>query len=488
MERAVMRWLVPLLLLPNLALAAGRTPYGGEVVAYIWGASLSRAPANLQTFADATVQGALFEGLYAIDAQGRVVPKLASALPTISGRRALIPLRAGVKLHDGRLLTASMIASALEALAAQDSTSKHIVLPIEGAREGGPLRIAPSAQGDALEVSLAVPYPELARLWASPRARIAVGKAEKVGKAAVGTGPFRLGPEPRPNATVLLPFLGHREGRPFLDRVELRQHASRFGAFSIFRKRKASLVFSVPDTRRRPKGLLRWGPHPKTLLILSIGRGLADRSKDPAALRRAIDAVLNRRLLAQRYLGAGARPVRTLALKDQANPSDNGQAKREPLTAKLLISKDARELPGFAMTVQTKLIRAGVQATIEKRSARYIAERRRTGDYELLIDSILPDEVSNAPIDQLHALMSIAAAYGRADAISDTALSRAADPSFDLKAIAELERALRERLMLIPIADRPPSIAVRDDLRRATPSTSGSLELQGAYQQPGSKK
>ncbi len=480
MERAMMRWLVPLLLLPNLAVAAGRTPYGGEVVAYIWGASLSRAPANLQTFADATVQGALFEGLYAIDAQGRVVPELASALPTISGRRALIPLRAGVKLHDGRPLTASMIASALESLAAQDSTSKHIVLPIEGARDGGPLRIAPSAQGDALEVSLAVPYPELARLWASPRARIALGE--------VGTGPFRLGPEPRPNATVLLPFLGHRDGRPFLDRVELRQHASRFGAFSIFRKRKASLVFSVPDTRRRPKGLLRWGPHPKTLLILSIGRGLVDRSKDPAALRRAIDAVLNRRLLAQRYLGAGARPVRALAVKDLANPSDSGQAKREPLTAKLLISKDARELPGFAMTVQTKLIRAGVQATIEKRSAQYIAERRRTGDYELLIDSILPDEVSNAPIDQLHALMSIAAAYGRADAISDTALSRAADPSFDHKAIAELERSLRERLMLIPIADRPPSIAVRDDLRRAMPSTSGSLELQGAYQQPGSKK
>ena len=61
--------------------SAPRTPFGGELIAYVWGRPIAIDPIHLATAADATVQRALFEPLYAIDGSGRVVPDLALELP-----------------------------------------------------------------------------------------------------------------------------------------------------------------------------------------------------------------------------------------------------------------------------------------------------------------------------------------------------------------------------------------------------------------------
>ena len=66
---------------------------------------VSLDPAKASRIGEQQLLSALGDPLYAISAEGRVEPRLASGLPQLSadGLRARIPLRRGVRFHDGKI-------------------------------------------------------------------------------------------------------------------------------------------------------------------------------------------------------------------------------------------------------------------------------------------------------------------------------------------------------------------------------------------------
>src|SRR5439155_3882071 len=97
---------------------------------------------------------------------------------------------------------------------------------------------------DALTLTLAAPYPEAARLLASPRAGIAVAR----GGALAGTGPFMAAPQGGGSSElVLAPFVLHRAGRPFLDTLRFTAVPSAFGAKERLERGEASVALGPFD-------------------------------------------------------------------------------------------------------------------------------------------------------------------------------------------------------------------------------------------------
>src|SRR5947209_13115321 len=88
-----------------LAVAAPRTPYGGNALAYVWGMPIEIDPREGSTFCDVTVAGAIYESLYSIDAKGELVPMLARDLPRLENDQLIVPLKEGLFFHDGRPVT-----------------------------------------------------------------------------------------------------------------------------------------------------------------------------------------------------------------------------------------------------------------------------------------------------------------------------------------------------------------------------------------------
>jgi peptide/nickel transport system substrate-binding protein len=72
-------------------------------------------PAQATTVSGLLLLSALGDPLYAINAGGKIEPRLATALPSLSadGLRAEIPLRQGVRFHDGSSFDAEAMAFSL---------------------------------------------------------------------------------------------------------------------------------------------------------------------------------------------------------------------------------------------------------------------------------------------------------------------------------------------------------------------------------------
>lgn len=465
------------LLLPGIAEAAPRTPYGGAVVGYVWGRPIATRPEDLATPADATVQRCLYEPLYRIDEAGALVPNLAAALPEMDETTVKVQLRPDLIAHDGTPVDARQVASWLNGLLRPDSRAAFVLLPVAGARArlaGAGTPVGIQAVGPTtLLFDLAYPHPRFGRLLASAHAGIGVS-------SGAGTGPFQLG-DPGPKGGVtLLPFTGHYVGRPFLARVELRPLASRFGATAIIRRERAGLVFGVPDTSRiDDQHLLPW---PKEahheVLVLSAGDRL---DGDRRALVAALDGALNRRRLARRYLDQNATATETF-LGIAEHPLPGGSPGRSR-SATLLVAKEARAGQRFAERVQLDLHRAGVTAVIDRVSSETLERRRRSRDYELMLDVVLPDGPGGTdPVDRLHGLLSIGASYGRADFVSAETLERffSGDRKLQERLLPEIEQTLRAEGVL-PIAARPPAVSVLADLRRLDVRPAGALDLADVF-------
>ncbi len=456
------------------ASAAPRKPYGGDARVYVFGRAISVAPENLAGPADATVQGLVYERLYALDARGDLVPVLASGPPTVEGIVVKIPVRARVSLHDGRPLTAAMVAEALARHAAPDARSSYVAaLAVDG--RGEPRM---RAVGDTVEIRLTTPHRDFARLLASPHAAIDVPAVGRAGR--IGSGPFEFASRTARGVYLFEPFTAYRDGRPFLDRVEVRPHASRFGAAALTKNEGTTLVFGVPDAAGRDAPTVEVkGPAkpPSETLVLAVGPNVADA----ATLTAVIDGALNRERLARRFLGADARPTRTLldGVEPEPGPTTSPSASR---SLSMLVSRDSRAGHRFAERVQFELLRAGITARLERVTPERLESRRRSQDFELLIDTLTtPIPESPYPADALHALWSFASAMGRPDVIRAADVERFERAQVPEEVVEALEPVFREALRIVPIARRTPSIARTDDLRGVTSRPSGAMDLADAH-------
>jgi len=104
------------LLLALPLLAGCQPPRGGDSLVVATKSRIdSLDPVQASRIGVMQVLSGLGDPLYAIDASGRIEPRLATALPLLSpdGRRARIPLRQGVLFHDGTRFDAEAMAFSL---------------------------------------------------------------------------------------------------------------------------------------------------------------------------------------------------------------------------------------------------------------------------------------------------------------------------------------------------------------------------------------
>lgn len=494
------------LLATHVAAAAPRTPYGGTVIAFAWGAPLAIDPRAWRTAADLSLARAVFEPLYGIDEKGELLPVLARGLPEIRGKQVIVPLHEGLVFHDGRPVTAAAVAAWLETLAEPESRAAHVLLAVKGAREklagDGTSRLAIQARSEDLSLvfELAQPYAEFPRLLASPHAAIAAPRAagegasdrtETRGASMFGTGPYMFssaGKASNEEIISLSPFLGHRSGRPFIDALIVRESVSRFGTVSQLKRGDAVVVFGVPDVKAaKHHEIVPWSRArlPLELVVLSIGRKREGLRSERAY--SALSTALNRSTLARRFLGAGAEPISTLfgELKERELSGDTPPLRTE---ATLIASKEDHAARRIAERVQLDLLRAGVTVVIEWVPPRTLDARRRDRRYDLMLDSMYP-EWPGGPlaIDRFHELLSLTAPAGLPDSIISAeelgAFVRASEAE-RLATLGDLERTLRVRAGLIPIAAQVPVIAVRSDLHDFVLAPFGQLELADAFLAP----
>ena len=152
---------VPLLLV-LLAPLSGCQPPRGEGTLII--ASRSRIdsldPAKASRVGQLQVLSALGDPLYAILSDGRLEPRLATALPRLSadGLRARIPLRRGVLFHDGTRFDAEAMAFSLRRFLAIGTLGYQLSDRVAAVRVSGPHEI---------ELVLKRPFSPLPRLLSS---------------------------------------------------------------------------------------------------------------------------------------------------------------------------------------------------------------------------------------------------------------------------------------------------------------------------------
>ena len=160
---------------------------------------------------EADLGHALYDGLYAFGPQRAPVPVLAAGPPRWTDAGIRVPLRVGLRRHDGRTLTARDVAAALRRV--------H-------ARPAGLWLVGLSAEDDAIAAlgddALLLRFPRrmspraVAYVLAAAPLVLAFGPSERV-----GTGPFRArlqGPE-----LVLRGYRHAARGAPYLDRIVLRR-------------------------------------------------------------------------------------------------------------------------------------------------------------------------------------------------------------------------------------------------------------------------
>ncbi len=461
-----------------LAVAAPRLPYGGEVAVVTWGAAAVIDPAWAGRAADRSAASMVFEPLYRVHPNGAVSGVLAAELPRFEGLVARIPLRPNTVTHDGRPLTASMVAAALSQLGDGRSAAAHVLLPIAGgvARLNGDAGSDVGIRGNdathTIEIRLAVAYPELSRLLASPRAAIVVRRDRRL----VGTGPFAI--DAGASSVRLVPHLRHRGGRPFLDRVVLRVAPTVFAARARLRRERAAIAFDLPEVRG---GVKIAGPLPESLVVLAVGR----RNPELAApaVTEAIDAAINRRVLARRYL-RGDRTAAATLLGDPITSSRAPPAAPSRLRVELLVASDRPPGLRFAERLQLDLHRAGISAVIEQVDAPELDRRRRSGDYELILDTV-PLEAAPVrdPTDSAHRLAALAATWGAPTVVgpSELAAMTTGRGSQRRRSIRRMEREVRRRTGLIPIAVVRSPVWQKAALTGVRLSGDGGLGLANAF-------
>jgi peptide/nickel transport system substrate-binding protein len=303
--------LAALLLLPALAACQPRRPEGVLIVA-----TKSRIdsldPAAASRIGIMQVLSALGDPLYAISADGRIEPRLATALPQLSadGLKARIPLRQGVLFHDGTPFNAEAMVFTLRRFLAIGTLGYQLGDRVRTVRATGPYE---------LELELKQPFSPLPRLLSaifltpiSPTAYRS-HRDKFLAERFVGTGPYRLSFF-SPQQQRLSPWPRYWGSRPRNGGLSLVTLSNSTALFGALRSGEVDLLLSSGleiDHQRAlhgdaQAGRLREAVGPALEIgFLSL---LSDQPPlNSLVLRQAIAHSLDRRTLSER-VSLGIRP------------------------------------------------------------------------------------------------------------------------------------------------------------------------------------
>ncbi len=274
-------------------------------------------PVDVTSLAGTQLLSAVGDPLYASDAQGRLSPRLAVSMPEWSegGRVARIPLRRGVRFHDGTGFDAPAMVFNLERFRALGKLSYLLEDRVEAVRAVGPYE---------LELRLKRPYGALAALLSSinltpvsPTAYRQFGRRSQVNRF-VGTGPYRLAAS-TPQHQRLVPFKGYW-GPPARNQgihlVTLSNSTALFGALisgevDVLVSQGLESDQQRALAQRARRGLLQEGIGPAVEIgYLTL---LSDRPPlQSQTLRQAVALSLDRALISQRVSFGMRAPLRSL--------------------------------------------------------------------------------------------------------------------------------------------------------------------------------
>jgi MarR-like DNA-binding transcriptional regulator SgrR of sgrS sRNA len=460
----------------SLAIIAGapRLPYGGEAGTIHAGGTIAIDPSAALDLSDLSVAAAIFESLYTFDAKGEVIPNLASSLPIERQDRLVIPLRSAT-LHDGRALRAEDVARVFARWSEPGAPGAHLVLPIAKARG---IEVLP--EENALSIRLASPYADWPRMLASTRASIALVARDR----PLGTGPFRF-LEGKAGEAKLVAFAENVRGRPYLDAIRFTAAGDPLGPRTRIGRSGLTIALELPEPQADPGAialLASGSAAPRELVFLAIGASLAKERS--VAILRAIDVAIGRDRLVRRYLGPSASAADTLSgLPAGSTIAVPQQPQRARAT--LLLPRRHGVDRRFAERVQLDLLRAGLSATIELVEDEVLDARRKSGDFELMIDRfLLEGEPKLDATHHLGSLLAFAAARGViSSVISSAELTRFSSASEEDKTrfIRELDQRIRDEAHVVAIAHRVPEAWIDRRLVGAHRAPSGAILLEDAF-------
>jgi peptide/nickel transport system substrate-binding protein len=242
-------------------------------------ASESADPAESVT--RATVLPLVFETLVRVDAVAGLQPLLAESWQSeAQDRRWHFRLRRRVALHDGKELTPADVATALRAFNAAWTVKET---------------------GDGVQIESPEPMPDLAWALADPRRAIAITRPAGL---PVGTGPFRVDRWEPGRRLVLAAQEGYRDGRPFVDGVQIEMGRALGDEVASLELGRADIVSLLPqDVRRVSERHLRVAtsrPRELVALVFDARRPAASNEQVRTAVALAIDRATICTVLMQR--------------------------------------------------------------------------------------------------------------------------------------------------------------------------------------------
>ena len=306
-------------LVPALALLTGCQPRhpARELVVATNSTVASVDPVDVTTLAGMQLLSGIGDPLYAADAQGRLQPRLATALPKLSadGLTARIPLRRGVLFHDGTRFDARAMVFSLERFRALGKMGYLLDDRISAVRASGPYE---------LELELKRPYSALAALLSSinltplsPTAyRQHQGRA--LAERFVGTGPYRLSSK-NPQKQTLLPFENYWGPAPRNQGIHLVSLSNSTALFGALVSGEVDVLVSQGIESDQQRALAERAGRGQ--LVEAIGPAveigyltlLSNRPPlDQPLLRQAIALSLNRALISERVSYGIRAPLRSL--------------------------------------------------------------------------------------------------------------------------------------------------------------------------------
>ncbi len=318
-----------------------------------------------------TVQMHIFDALVRIDERGRVVPGIALSWSTPDPLTWELKLKPGVKFHDGSELTAEDIVYSLGR-----------PLTIKGSPGGFSTYVRPITAKEivdrhTLRLKTAAPYGALLQdlahvLIVSKRAaERAAGEDFDSGKAAIGTGPYKLVKFARGDRVQLARHEAYWGARPEWDSVSLRILPNDPTRTAALLSGELDAIENVPTAdlarlRKSPAHRLAQTVSWRTILIhLDQYRtpppGVTDKAGKPLAtnpfkdvrVRQALSKAINRQAIVERVMESLAQ-----AASNVVSPSVIGHDPAvkpeayDPEGARKLLA-EAGYPNGFSMTLAT---------------------------------------------------------------------------------------------------------------------------------------
>jgi len=274
-------------------------------------------PAGASTIGAMQLLSAIGDPLYAVRSDGSIEPRLAVALPRTSadGLRVVVPLRRGVRFHDGTPFNAAAVVFSFERFLAIGTLSYLLGDRVLGVR---------ALDAYTVELRLRKPFAAMAQLLSavnltpvSPTAYRPFSRRQ-LSNRFVGTGPYRL-TFYTPQQQRLEPFKGYW-GRPPANRglelVSLSNSTALFGALQSgevdgLLSSSLEIDHQVELQRQVQRGRLRQAAGPALVIVfLSL---LSDQPPlDNPVLRRALALSLDRDRLIERVSQGLYAPLRSL--------------------------------------------------------------------------------------------------------------------------------------------------------------------------------